>query len=212
MGFRTQPFKIYMEDKRFKTNLAPVTLKNANEAQKPQLEKSFKEIGMVPNMYANMVNSPGLMETYATGYDRFRKNSGFSPVEQEVVFVTISVLNDCEYCTAAHSFIADKMAKVPTQVTDAIRNGEKIPDAKLSALSEFTKVMFEKRGNPSQEEAQAFLAAGYQDKQIMEIILALALKTLSNYANHIFQTPVDDAFSSRIWSKEESVTNGVEGQ
>lgn len=207
VNFHTQPFNINMENKRFKTSLEPVTLENANEAQKPQLEKSLKEMGMIPNMYANMVNSPGLMETYATGYDRFRKNSGFSPVEQEVVFVTISVLNGCEYCTAAHSFIADKMSKVQTEVTDAIRNGEEIPDAKLSALSEFTKVMFEKRGNPGQEEAQAFLAAGYQEKQILEIILALAVKTLSNYANHIFQTPVDEAFSSRIWSKEESVTN-----
>lgn len=159
---------------------------------------------MIPNMYANMVNSPGLMETYAIGYDRFRKNSGFSPVEQEVVFVTVSVLNGCEYCAAAHSFIADKMSKVPQEVTDAIRDGEEIPDARLKALSQFTKVMFEKRGNPSQEDVRAFLEAGYQEKQIMEIILALAVKTLSNYANHIFQTPVDDAFSSRKWSKKES--------
>lgn len=193
-----------MEERRFKTTLGPVTLDNANEAQKPQLEKSLKEMGMIPNMYANMVNSPGVMETYAIGYDRFRKNSGFSPVEQEVVFVTISVLNGCEYCAAAHSFIADKMSKVPQEVTDAIRDGEEIPDAKLSALSEFTRVMFEKRGNPSQEETKAFLEAGYQEKQILEIVLALAVKTLSNYSNHIFQTPVDDAFSSRKWSKTES--------
>lgn len=53
-----------MEDnKRFKTTLSPVTLENANEAQKPLLENSLKNMGMIPNMYANMVNSPGLMET-----------------------------------------------------------------------------------------------------------------------------------------------------
>jgi uncharacterized peroxidase-related enzyme len=194
-----------MENTKFKTSLGSVTLENANEAQKPQLEKSLKEMGMIPNMYANMVNSPGVMEMYAIGYDRFRKNSGFSPVEQEVIFVTISVANGCEYCTAAHSFIADKMSKVPKEVTDAIRNGEQIPDAKLKALSEFTKVMFEKRGNPSQEDVKAFLEAGFQEKQILEIILALAVKTLSNYSNHIFQTPVDEAFSSRIWAKHESL-------
>ena len=195
-----------MEDhKRFKTTLTPVTLDSANEAQKPLLENSLKNMGMIPNMYANMVNSPGLMETYAIGYDRFRKNSGFSPVEQEVVFVTISVLNGCEYCTAAHSFIADNWSKVPTEVTDAIRNGEEIPDAKLKALSDFTRVLFDKRGNSCQEEAQAFLAAGYQEKQVLEIILALAVKTLSNYPNHIFQTPMDEAFSSRKWSKEEQL-------
>jgi uncharacterized peroxidase-related enzyme len=192
-----------MGNTTFKTSLGSVTLDNANEAQKPQLEKSLKETGMIPNMYANMVNSPGLMEMYSIGYDRFRKNSGFSPIEQEVVFVTISVANACEYCAAAHSFIADNMSKVPKKVTDAIRNGEEVPDAKLKALSEFTKVMFEKRGSPSEEDVKAFLEAGYKEKQILEIILALAVKTLSNYSNHIFHTPVDEAFSSRKWSKQE---------
>jgi uncharacterized peroxidase-related enzyme len=196
-----------MKDQKFRTSLESVSLEKANEAQKPLLEKPLKEMGMIPNMYTNMVNSPGLMETYAVGYDRFRKNSGFSPVEQEVVFLTISTLNGCEYCTAAHSFIADNMSKVPTEVTEAIRNGEKIPDAKLQALSDFTKVMFEKRGYPAKEDAQAFLNEGFQEKQILEITLALAVKTLSNYANHIFQTPVDDTFSSRKWSKEESLAN-----
>lgn len=194
-----------MEDKTFKTTLSPVTPDNANEAQKPLLEKSLKEMGMIPNMYANMVNSPGVMETYALGYDRFRKNSGFSPVEQEVVFVTISIANGCEYCAAAHSFIADNYSKVPKEVTDAIRDGGEIPDAKLKVLSEFTKAMFEKRGNPSPEDVNAFLEAGYQEKQILEIILALAVKTLSNYSNHMFKTPLDDAFSSRRWSKQESL-------
>lgn len=190
-----------MENQKFKTTLQKVTLDNANEAQKPLLENSQKQMGMIPNMYSNMVNSPGLMETYAVGYDRFRKNSGFSPVEQEVVFVTISIANGCEYCAAAHSFLADQVSKVPVEVTDAIRDGKEIPDAKLKALSQFTRVMFDKRGNPSPQDVAAFLEAGYQEKQILEIILALAVKTLSNYANHIFGTEVDDMFKGRAWTK-----------
>lgn len=190
-----------MVNQKFKTTLEKVTLDNANEAQKPLLENSQKQMGMIPNMYSNMVNSPGLMETYAVGYDRFRKNSGFTPVEQEVVFVTISIANDCEYCAAAHSFLADQVSKVPVEVTDAIRDGKEIPDAKLKALSQFTRVMFDKRGNPSTQEVAAFLEAGYQEKQILEIILALAVKTLSNYANHIFGTEVDDMFKGRTWTK-----------
>lgn len=141
------------------------------------------------------------METYAVGYDRFRKNSGFTPVEQEVVFVTISIANGCEYCAAAHSFLADQVSKVPLEVTDAIRDGKEIPDAKLKALSQFTRVMFEKRGNLSPQDVAAFLEAGYQEKQILEIILALAVKTLSNCANHIFGTEVDDMFKGRTWTK-----------
>ncbi len=189
------------ENKTFRTSLEPVTLENANEAQKPHLEIAQKQTGMIPNMYKNMVNSPGLMETYAVGYDNFRKNSGFTPVEQEVVFVTVSIANGCEYCAAAHSFIADNMSKVPTEVTDAIREEKEIPDAKLNALSEFTRIMFDKRGNPSQEDVKAFLGAGYEEKHILEIILALAVKTLSNYSNHIFHTEVDDMFSGRTWSR-----------
>lgn len=191
-----------MENQKFKTSLGKVTLENANEAQRPLLESSQKQMGMLPNMYGNMVNSPGLMETYAIGYDRFRKNSGFTPVEQEVIFVTISIANGCEYCAAAHSFLADNVSKVPVEITNAIRDGIEIPDAKLYALSEFTRIMFEKRGNPSPHEVEAFLDAGYQEELILEIILALAVKTLSNYANHIFQTEVDDRFKSRKWSKK----------
>jgi uncharacterized peroxidase-related enzyme len=189
------------KDNRFKTSLEPVTLTSANEAQKPHLENSQKQMGMIPNMYANMVNSPGVMETYSVGYDHFRKNSGFSPIEQEVVFVTVSIANGCEYCAAAHSFIADNVSKVPTEVTDAIRDGKEIPDAKLNTLSKFTKIMFDKRGNPTHEDVKEFLDAGYQEKHILEIILALAVKTLSNYSNHIFHTQVDDMFIGRTWSK-----------
>ncbi|MBF8965521.1 carboxymuconolactone decarboxylase family protein [Pontibacter sp. FD36] len=188
-------------NKTFKTSLEPVTLEKANEAQKPHLENAHKQTGMIPNMYKNMVNSPGLMETYAVGYDNFRKNSGFTPVEQEVVFVTVSIANGCEYCAAAHSFIADNMSKVPVEVTDAIREGREIPDAKLSALSKFTRIMFDKRGNPTHEEVEEFLQAGYEEKHIMEIILALAVKTLSNYSNHIFHTDLDEVFSGRAWRK-----------
>jgi len=190
-----------MKDQKFKISLSPVTLETANEQQKPLLEKSLKESGMIPNMYANMVNSPGVMDTYATGYARFRKESGFSPAEQEVVFVTLSVANGCEYCAAAHSYLADKVSNVPLEITNAIRDGREVPDAKLRALSEFTMAMFDTRGNPSVNDVQEFTAAGYSERQILDIILAMAVKTLSNYSNHIFQTPVDEVFSARVWTK-----------
>lgn len=190
-----------MKDQKFKFSLTPVTLETAKGQQKPLLEQSLQDSGMIPNMYANMVNSPGLMDTYAIGYTHFRKESGFSPAEQEVVFVTLSVANGCEYCVAAHSFLADKVSKVPEEVTNAIRDGREIPDAKLKVLSEFTRVIFDTHGNPSVDDVQKFTAAGYPEKQILEIILATAVKTLSNYSNHIFQTPVDEVFSGREWIK-----------
>lgn len=186
-----------MSKNTYKIGLEPVELENANEDQKAILEKARKANGMIPNMYKNMVNLPGLQDTYDTGYHHFRQQSGFTPAEQEVVFLTLSVNNACGYCTAAHSFIADNMSKTPEEVTNAIRDGKDIPDEKMSALSEFTKIMNESRGNPSPEQAKKFIDAGYTEKHILGIILAQSVKTISNYSNHIFHTEVDDAFAGR---------------
>ncbi|MDX7018888.1 carboxymuconolactone decarboxylase family protein, partial [Klebsiella aerogenes] len=82
--------------------------------------------------------------------DWFRKESGFTPAEQEVVLLVISRINDCHYCVAAHSMIAEKVSKVPPQALQAIREGTAIDDPKLRALADFVKEMVESRGNPSQ--------------------------------------------------------------
>ena len=156
--------------------------------------------GWLPNMYGNMANSPGLLQTYLEGYDRFRSASAFTPVEQEVVFLTVSRFNECTYCMAAHSFVGDRVSGVPLEVTDAIRADAAIPDAKLEALAAFTRALLVGRGRPSGEEASAFLAAGYGEGQMLDIVLAISVKVLSNYTNRLFQTSVDDTFAERSWS------------
>lgn len=185
----------------YKVRLPLLTPEQAAPPAAEALRASQKAMGMVPNMYAAMANVPGVLLTYQSGYAHFRAESGFTPVEQEVVFLTISRENGCEYCVSAHSFVADKMSGVPTEVTDAIRERRKIADTKLEALSAFTSVMFRSRGLPSKAEAEAFLNAGYGEKHMLGIILAVAVKTLSNYSNHLFHTPVDEAFASRRWRK-----------
>ena len=65
----------------FKVQLKAIEVASADERTKPILEAVIKKNGAVPNMYANMINSPGLLETYLHGYDAFRKESGFTPVE-----------------------------------------------------------------------------------------------------------------------------------
>ena len=166
------------------------------------LEKAKAQVGFIPNMYANMVNSPGLLETYLDGYSAFRNESGFTPAEQEVVFLVISRENGCEYCVSAHSFVADMKSGLAPEVTDAIRDGTPIGDAKLAALAEFTRTLFHSRGLPSRASVEAFLVAGYRERQILEIVLALAVKTLSNYANHLFHTPLDTLFAGRAWRQQ----------
>jgi uncharacterized peroxidase-related enzyme len=160
------------------------------------LTKAKAQTGMIPNMYARMANAPGLLETYLNGYNAFRSGSGLSPAEQETILLTISRVNGCTYCVAAHSALAD-MAKVPAEVTDAIRDGKPLPDARLDALSTFTAAFVETRGLPTSAQMGAFLEAGFTEADILQVLLAVSVKTISNYANHLFHTPVDQMFAHR---------------
>lgn len=184
----------------YKMTFTPVTFENADDDAKSVLERALKEVGFIPNMYGLMVNSPALLEAYLHGYGLFRNDSSFSPAEQEVVFLSISLENKCHYCVSAHSMLADKKSGVPPEVTEAIRNRRRIPDPRLDQLSAFTRIMVESRGLPSRAEVDAFLESGYTEKHILEIILAIAVKTLSNYSNHLFHTPVDDMFKDYAWT------------
>lgn len=91
------------------------------------------------------------------------------------------------------------MAKVPTEVTDALRAGDPLPDARLDALAALTTTMVDKRGLPSRADVEAFLAAGFEERHILQLVLASGVKTLSNYSNHPFHTPVDPVFAQRAW-------------
>ncbi len=183
------------------TTLDLLTPEEAPEGSRELLETVQATLGMVPNMYAEMAHSPGLLATYRFGYDQFRRHSGFNPAEQEVVFLAISRYNGCAYCMGAHSVIADGN-KVPTEVTDAVRAGEPIGDAKLQALNLFTTSLVANRGRPSDVELKEYLAVGYTETQVLEILLAVSVKTLSNYTNHLFETPLDKAFARRAWTAD----------
>jgi alkylhydroperoxidase family enzyme len=99
--------------------------------------------------------------------------------------------------------ITETFTRVPREVTDAIREDRRIPDPKLAALSAFTRAMVQTRGRPSRQDVADFLAVGYSERQVLEIILAIAVKTLSNYTNHLFGTPVDPAFAARVWRHDD---------
>lgn len=177
-------------------NLRPVDHASAQGQQKEILDLALKQVGFIPNMYANMVNAPAVLSTYLHGYNLFRKESGWTPAEQEVVFLAISQFNGCTYCTAAHSMLADKMSGVPKDVLQAIRARQPIPDSKLAALAEMAVEMVAKHGQPSQSIVKAFLDAGYQERDLLYIVLAASVKTLSNYSNQAFGTPIDEKFAA----------------
>ena len=193
----------------YKTTLPLISINDAEPEAKTILENTKKKLGFVPNMYNAMANSPGLLNTYTQGYGALREKAGFSSMEQEVIFLAISQTNGCEYCMAAHSFLAEAASGVPSDVTAAIRDGSPVPEMQLSALSVFTHIMVSSRGLPSKAEVDAFLSSGYEEKHILEIIHAIAIKTISNYTNHIFHTEVDNIFSSHTWTGKNSDIKSV---
>lgn len=180
----------------FKINLAPVSDEKATGTVQEIFTGTELKLGFVPNMYRTMGNSSGYLSAYIHGYNAFRQASGFTPQEQETVFLTLSRENDCDYCTAAHSMIADKVSKLSADDLAAVRAGVTLSNAKLNALSIFTSHVHDTRGMITKTAAEGFLAAGYSENQILEVILALSVKILSNYSNHIFHTEVDAAFDA----------------
>ncbi|MGD9835183.1 MAG: carboxymuconolactone decarboxylase family protein, partial [Piscinibacter sp.] len=165
-------------------NLHAVDPATATDTQKEILDKALKAAGFLPNMYLNMANAPAVLSTYLHGYALFRSESGLKPAEQEVVFLAVSQVNGCTYCTAAHSMIADKKSGVPAAVLQAIRAGQPIPDARLAALHALATEMVTTHGRPSPATVDSFLSAGFQERDLLYIVLAIAVKTLSNFSNH----------------------------
>ncbi|MCZ6861634.1 MAG: carboxymuconolactone decarboxylase family protein [Alphaproteobacteria bacterium] len=176
------------------------TLDSAEPDAKALLQAAHAKMGMIPNMYGFMANFPPLLDAYLHGYHLFREKSGFTPVEQEVVFLSISYENDCEYCMAAHSFVADKQSNVPSDVISSLREGTEIKDPRLRSLSALAKAIVQKRGLPHPSDVEPFLDAGYTDNQVLALVLAVGVKTLSNYANHLLDTPPDGVFAGREWT------------
>ena len=191
----------------YKLSLTPQTIETAAPRVRKILESAKSEIGFVPNLYALIANAPVLLESYLYASARFREGAHFSPAEQEVILLTVSRDNACHYCVAAHSCMADSVSKVPREITDAIRAAKPLPDPRLRALSEFVTVMVDTRGFPRRVDVENFLQAGYTEQNILEVVLAIAIKTMSNYANHLLHTPVDEAFRGRLWE-----SSGVQRQ
>jgi uncharacterized peroxidase-related enzyme len=173
--------------------LNPVTIRTAPAESRPTLEKIQKTFGFIPNLMATFANSPTVLHGYLA-MDAVWEKGTFSPIERNLVLLAASVVNNCEYCTAAHSTTLKAFLRVPAEIVAAVRNGKSLSDAKLDALVKYTKEIVEERGYVSEATLNHFLAAGYTAPQAMEVLIGVALKTVSNYLDHISPAPLDDAF------------------
>ena len=163
------------------------------------LDVSINAFGMIPNLHAVMAEAPGLLEGYQRLHQLFL-DSSFDDEETTVVWQTINVEHECHYCVPAHTGIAKSM-KVDDVITDALRNETPLPTAKLEALRDFTLSVVRDRGNVNDDAVQAFLDAGFTKRQVLEVVLATAQKVMSNYTNHLANTPIDKPFEKFEWHK-----------
>lgn len=172
-------------------------IETAPEGSRALLKGSVADFGMLPNLHAVMAESPELLEAYKNLHKLFQQTS-FSATEQTVIWQTINVAHGCHYCVAAHTAIG-LMTKVDGELIEALRNQEKLADAKLQCLHETTLELVERRGYLSESSFQAFEQAGYTQKHLLEIILGIGQKVISNYVNHQAETPVDAPFQKYAW-------------
>jgi len=158
-----------------------------------------EKYGFIPNLMAIMAEAPPLMQGYLDLSQLLEKTS-FNPQEHNLLLLAISAANGCDYSVAAHTLSA-KSAKLPQEAIDAVRDEEPIPDDRLEALRQIAQSMVKDRGRPNEAVIQAFFEASYTRANLLEVILAVGMKTLSNYTNHVAETPLDGAFAQAAWSK-----------
>lgn len=173
--------------------------KTAPTASQPMLDNLQKTIGFVPALYGVLAEAPKALEAYGVLATLFKQTS-LTTAEQHVVWLTINYENNCDYCVPAHTGLA-KIDRVADDVIEALRNGTAIADHRLEVLRSFTRQLVQRRGWVEDDEVELFLAAGYTRQNILEVIVGMSHKVISNYTNHIARTPVDPAFKKFTWVK-----------
>ena len=136
-----------------------------------------KKVGMLPNLYAAMGNSPELLKGFLSFEESLKKGT-FTAKENEAIALAVSQANDCQYCLAAHSAIG-KMAGFSEEEIIGIRLGNS--DRKMNALTKLTTELTEKRGKTSETNIDEFLAVGYTHQALTELIGMVAIRSITNY-------------------------------
>ena len=176
-------------------------IETAPEGSKETLSEALKQNGFIPNLYAIMAESPEALKAYRQIADSFSATS-LSPIEKNIVWLTVSYQNNCHYCMAIHSMVG-KMYKMPDEMIEALRTNQPLSDPKLETFRQFTALLVNKRGWASEEDITTFLAAGYTQKNVLELIVGIGQKTISNYVNHITHTPLDKIIEDYKWKAPE---------
>ncbi len=147
------------------------------------LEKVRERYSFIPNLASYIAEAPVVLDAVMTLSVAF-DNTSFPPEEQQLILLTISTLNGCTYCRTTHTGLG-RSSGLSDEAIKAIQSDITIKDQRLNALYQFTKTVFINKGWVEEAAITSFLDAGFTKAQVFETIMGVALKTLTNYCNHI---------------------------
>jgi alkylhydroperoxidase family enzyme len=173
------------------------TIASAPEKSKPALEWLQQAFGVLPNLPAVIANSPKLINSLVGLFQQVH-SPGLTEAENQIVLLTDAVTNSSAYAVAFHTALALQQG-ISSEETTAIRERRAPSDRRFAALSTLAKTLIEKRGHLSEQELDAFLAAGFTKEQILEVVAIVAASTITNYAGTIANPPLEDQFQQFVW-------------
>ena len=171
-----------------------LTLENAPEAARPFLQTALNNSGYIPNLLGVLANAPAALETYLTVSGLNAKASLGLP-EREVVQLVAATTHGCDFCVAGHTAVARNKARLPEPVIEALR---------ARGFSNVYSLRGASRGAVTDEQFEAFRAAGFDQAQALEVILGVSLATLCNFANVFARTPLNAELEQYRWTNPQA--------
>jgi len=163
------------------------TREEVSENNQAIFDNLSKQLGFVPNLYATYAHSDTALENYLTFASA---KTSLSAKEKEVVNLAVSEVNNCIYCLSAHTAIGKMNGFTDDQILE-LRAGNASFDIKLDALATLARNITINRGRADQDVIENFFAAGYTKGNLIDTIVQVGDKTISNYLHSTTQVPVD---------------------
>jgi uncharacterized peroxidase-related enzyme len=167
---------------------AALTPEQVPAASKPTLDAFTKNIGFTPTMMATFARSPIAFNAWASLLGSLSK--ALDVKTRDSIGLAVSEVNGCNYCLSVHSFTAEHMAKMPADEIILARKGH-ASDLKRDAAVQFARKVIETRGNVADADLKAVHDAGYTDANVMEIVALVAMYSLTNFFNNVFDPEKD---------------------
>ena len=158
-------------------------------ASLPLLEGVKKQLGVVPNLFRVIGNSPAALQGHLDLHGALSKGK-LSAATRERIAIAVAELDGCDYCLSAHTYIGKNLLKLDDAELAANRDGTS-KDPKADAAVRFATTVVRKRGRVNDDDIRAVKLAGYDDAAVVEIVQNVALNIWTNYLNEVAQTEVD---------------------